>query len=98
MLLKKNATNNWDMGTKQQVYNVQYFQWSRLTPEGMVKSQQKELFTCNKWFPQKQNKRQNGLNENKSKSFELQPNEVQFIMDTMREVSTMEDGRAKMLN
>jgi hypothetical protein len=86
------AINLRDIGTNAgqvvQAFNI----LSRLTPEGMVYYAQKELSQA--YDEMVQNKTKAWIGENKSK-FELQPNEVQFILDTMREVSTMEDGRAK---
>lgn len=81
-----------DMGTKAgqtvQAFNIM----SRLTPEGMVKYAQSELLEAYDQIVK--NKSTKWIEENKSK-FDLQPNEVQFIMDTMKEVSTMEDGYDK---
>ena len=81
-----------DMGTKAgqtvQAFNI----LSRLTPEGMVKYAQSELLEA--YDNMVKNKSAKWIEDNRSK-FDLQPNEVQFIMDTMREVSTMEDGYDK---
>lgn len=81
-----------DMGTKAgqtvQAFNIM----SRLTPEGMVKYAQSELLEA--YDNMVKNKSAKWIEENRSK-FDLQPNEVQFIMDTMKEVSTMEDGYDK---
>lgn len=86
------AINLRDIGSKAgqviQAFNI----LSRLTPEGMVYYAQKELSQA--YDQMVQNKTKAWIDENKSK-FELQPNEVQFILDTMREVSTMEDGYDK---
>jgi hypothetical protein len=86
------AINLRDIGSKAgqviQAFNI----LSRLTPEGMVYYAQKELSQA--YDEMVQNKTKAWIDENKSK-FELQPNEVQFILDTMKDVSTMEDGRAK---
>lgn len=65
---------------------------SRLTPEGMVKYAQSELLEA--YDQMVKNKSAKWIEENRDK-FELKPNEVQFIMDTMQEVSTMEDGYDK---
>src|SRR5699024_11079990 len=65
---------------------------SRLTPEGMVYYAQSEL-----------DEAFNEMTKNKTKEwidkyrddFTLTPEETKFIMDTMQEVSTMEDGYDK---
>ena len=75
-------------GQAVQAYNIM----SRLTPEGMFYYAQSEL-----------NEAYNKMVEGKSKAwidsnqdkFNLTPEETQTIMDTMREVSNMEDGREK---
>jgi hypothetical protein len=81
-----------DMGTKAgqtvQAFNIM----NRLTPEGMVKYAQSELLEA--YDQMVKNKSAKWIEENRSK-FDLQPNEVKFIMDTMQEVSTMEDGYDK---
>ena len=81
-----------DMGTKAgqtvQAFNI----LSRLTPEGMVKYAQSELSEA--YDNMVKNKSAQWIEDNRSK-FDLQPNEVQFIMDTMKDVSTMEDGYDK---
>ena len=81
-----------DMGTKAgqtvQAFNI----LSRLTPEGMVKYAQSELLEA--YDNMVKNKSAQWIEDNKSK-FDLQPSEVQFIMDTMKDVSTMEDGYDK---
>ena len=104
ILLKQYADNNdtdgmvevakklRDMGTKAgqtvQAFNIM----SRLTPEGMVKYAQSELMEA--YDKMVQGQTQKWINENKN-SFDLQPDEVKFIMDTMKEVSMMEDGYDK---
>lgn len=86
------AINLRDIGSKAgqviQAFNI----LSRLTPEGMVYYAQKELSQA--YDEMVKNKTKAWIDENKSK-FELQPNEVAFIMDTMKDVSTMEDGYDK---
>jgi hypothetical protein len=81
-----------DMGTKAgqtvQAFNI----LSRLTPEGMVKYAQSELLEA--YDQMVKNKSAKWIEENRSK-FDLQPNEVAFIMNTMQEVSMMEDGYDK---
>ena len=65
---------------------------SRLTPEGMFYYAQSELSEAyNKAVEGKSKK---WIDENADK-FNLTPQETQTIMDTMKEVSTMEDGREK---
>lgn len=81
-----------EIGTKAgqtiQAFNI----LSRLTPEGMVKYAQSELTEAFEHMVE--GKSAKWIEENKSK-FDLKPEEVQFIMDTMQEVSTMEDGYDK---
>lgn len=81
-----------DMGTKAgqavQAYNI----LSRLTPEGMFYYVQSELSEAyNKMVEGKSKK---WIEENQSK-FNLNPDETQFIMDTMKEVTNMEEGYEK---
>jgi len=65
---------------------------SRMTPEGMVAYAQSELSEA---FDQLvKNKTRKWIEENQSK-FELTPEEVSFIMDTMQKVVNMEDGYDK---
>ena len=104
ILLKQYADNNdtdgmvevakklRDMGTKAgqtvQAFNIM----SRLTPEGMVKYAQSELMEA--YDKMVKHQTQKWIDENKHK-FDLTPDEVKFIMDTMQEVSMMEDGYDK---
>lgn len=75
-------------GQTVQAFNIM----ERLTPEGMVKYAQSELSEA---FDQMQkNKTQKWINENREK-FDLKPEEVQFIVDNMKEVQNMEDGYEK---
>ena len=81
-----------EIGTKAgqtvQAFNIM----ERMTPEGMVKYAQSELTEAyNKMV---KNKTKQWIETNREK-FDLQPNEVQFILDTMKEVSTMEEGYDK---
>ena len=81
-----------DMGTKVgqavQAYNIM----SRLTPEGMFYYVQSELSEAyNKMVEGKSKK---WIEENQSK-FNLNPDETQFIMNTMNEVANMEEGYEK---
>ena len=85
---KKMRQMGTNAGQAVQAYNIM----SRLTPEGMFYYAQSEL-----------NEAYNKMVEGKSKAwidsnqdkFNLTPEETQTIMDTMREVSNMEDGREK---
>lgn len=81
-----------EMGTKAgqtvQAFNIM----SRLTPEGMVKYAQSELTEA--YNAMVKNKTKQWIDKNASK-FDLTPEETQFIIDTMKEVSTMEDGYDK---
>ena len=81
-----------DMGTKAgqtvQAFNI----LNRLTPEGMVYYAQSELDEA--FQRMVKNKSQNWINKYKS-DFELTPQETQFILDTMQEVSQMQDGYDK---
>lgn len=81
-----------EMGTKAgqtvQAFNIM----SRLTPEGMVKYAQSELTEA--YNQMVKNKTKEWINKNAS-SFDLTPQETQFIVDTMKEVATMEDGYNK---
>lgn len=75
-------------GQTVQAFNIM----ERMTPEGMVKYAQSELSEA-----------YDRMVENKSKEwidkyredFDLKPDEVKFIMDTMQEVQNMEDGYDK---
>lgn len=81
-----------EMGTKAgqtvQAFNIM----SRLTPEGMVKYAQSELTEA--YNIMLKNKTKEWINKNAS-NFDLTPQETQFIVDTMKEVATMEDGYNK---
>ena len=81
-----------DIGTKAgqtvQAFNIM----NRLTPEGMVYYAQSELSEAyNKMV---KNKTKKWIDQNINK-FDLNPNEVKFIMDTMNEVKDMQDGYEK---
>lgn len=81
-----------EIGTKAgqtvQAFNI----LSRLTPEGMVYYAQSELSEAyNRMI---KNKTSDWI-EKHNADFDLKPEEVQFIMDTMQEVSKMEDGYDK---
>lgn len=81
-----------DMGTKAgqtvQAYNI----LSRLTPEGMFYYVQSELSEAYNKIVEGKSKK--WIDENKTK-FDLTPTETQFIMDNMKEIANMEDGREK---
>lgn len=81
-----------DIGTKAgqtvQAFNIM----ERMSPEGMVKYAQSELSEAyNKMV---QGKTKEWIDKYRN-NFELTADDVQFIMDTMQEVSTMEDGYDK---
>lgn len=81
-----------DIGSKAgqtvQAFNIM----ERMTPEGMVKYAQSELTEAyNQMF---KNKSKEWIDKYKS-DFDLKPEEVQFIMDNMKEISKMEDGYDK---
>lgn len=81
-----------DIGTKAgqtvQAFNI----LERLTPEGMVKYAQSELTEAyNRMI---KNQTQEWIDKYRS-NFDLTSDEVQFIMDNMKDVSTMEDGYEK---
>ena len=75
-------------GQTMQAFNIM----SRLTPEGMVKYAQSELMEA--YDAMVKNKSQDWINEHRAE-FDLNSDDVQFIMDTMKEVSAMEDGYDK---
>ena len=75
-------------GQTVQAFNIM----ERMTPEGMVKYAQSELQEA--WEKMRVNKTQEWVDKYK-KDFDLTPDEVQFIMDNMKEVSKLEDGYDK---
>lgn len=81
-----------EIGTKAgqtvQAFNIM----ERMTPEGMVKYAQSELDTA--YENMIKNKSQEWIENNRDK-FDLTPSEVEFIMNNMEEISTMEDGYNK---
>ena len=81
-----------EIGTKAgqtvQAYNI----LSRLTPEGMFYYVQSELDEA--YSKMVEGKSRKWIEENQSK-FNLTPEETQFILDTMQEVSKMPDGYDK---
>ena len=75
-------------GQTVQAYNI----LSRLTPEGMFYYAQGELSEA--YSKMVEGKSKKWIDANKGK-FNLTPEETKFIMDTMQEVSTMQDGYDK---
>lgn len=75
-------------GQTVQAFNIM----SRLTPEGMVKYAQSELTEA--YNQMVKNKSQDWINKN-MKNFDLTPGDVEFIMNTMEKVQTMQDGYEK---
>lgn len=71
-----------------QAFNIM----ERMTPEGMVKYAQSELSEA--YDRMVKNKTKEWIDKHRE-DFDLKPDEVQFIMDTMKEVSKMEDGYDK---
>lgn len=101
ILLKQYADNNnvdcmvevakklRNLGTKAgqavQAFNIM----ERMTPEGMVKYAQSELMTA--YDKMVKNKTKDWIDKYKD-DFDLKPNEVQFILDTMKEIDKTTDG------
>lgn len=75
-------------GQTVQAFNIM----ERMTPEGMVKYAQSELSEA--YDRMVKNKSKEWIDEHRE-DFDLKPDEVEFIMDTMKEVSKMEDGYDK---
>lgn len=75
-------------GQTVQAFNIM----SRLTPEGMVKYAQSELTEA--YNQMVKNKSQDWINKN-MKNFDLTPGDVEFIMNTMEKIQTMQDGYEK---
>lgn len=75
-------------GQTVQAFNIM----ERMTPEGMVKYAQSELSEA--YDRMVKNKSKEWIDKYR-KDFDLKPDEVKFIMDTMKEVSKMEDGYDK---
>lgn len=81
-----------DIGTKSG-QTVQAFKiMARMSPEGMVKYAQSELSDA--YEKMVKGKTKEWINKYKN-DFDLKPNEVQFIMDTMQEVKDMPEGYDK---
>ncbi len=81
-----------DIGTKAgqtvQAFNIM----ARMSPEGMVKYAQSELSDAYEKMVKGKTKE---LIDKYKNDFDLKPNEVQFIMDTMQEVKDMPEGYDK---
>lgn len=81
-----------DIGTEAgqtiQAFNIM----NRMTPEGMVKYAQSELSEAYEHMVKGKTKK--WIDQHRS-DFDLKPEEVQFIIDNMQEVSTMKDGYDK---
>ncbi len=75
-------------GQTVQAFNIM----ERMTPEGMVKYAQSELSEA--YDRMIKNKTKEWIDKHR-KDFDLKPEEVKFIMDTMQEVQNMEDGYNK---
>lgn len=75
-------------GQTVQAFNIM----ERLTPEGMVKYAQSELSEA--YDRMVKNKTKEWIDNNRSK-FDLTPDEVQFIIDNMKEIQNMDDGYDK---
>ena len=75
-------------GQTVQAFNIM----ERMTPEGMVKYAQSELSEA--YDKMVKNKSKEWIDKYRE-DFDLKPDEVKFIMDTMQEVQNMEDGYDK---
>ena len=75
-------------GQTVQAFNIM----ERMTPEGMVKYAQSELSEA--YDKMVKNKSKEWIDKYR-KDFDLKPDDVKFIMDTMQEVQNMEDGYDK---
>lgn len=75
-------------GQTVQAFNIM----ERMTPEGMVKYAQSELSEA--YDRMVKNKSKEWIDKYRE-DFDLKPDEVKFIMDTMQEVRNMEDGYDK---
>lgn len=80
------------MGTTTGKTLQMYAIMERLTPEGMVNYAQSELSEAYELMIK--NKSKAWIDKHKS-DFDLSPSEVKFIMDTMQEVSKMQEGYEK---
>lgn len=75
-------------GQTVQAFNIM----ERMTPEGMVKYAQSELSEA--YDRMVKNKTKEWIDEHRE-DFDLKPDEVKFIMDTMKEIQDMDDGYDK---
>ena len=75
-------------GQTVQAFNIM----ERMTPEGMVKYAQSELSEA--YDKMVKNKTKEWIDKYRM-DFDLKPDEVQFIMDNMKEIQNMEDGYDK---
>ncbi len=85
---KKMRNIGTNAGQTVQAFNIM----ERMTPEGMVKYAQNELSEA--YDKIVKNKSKEWIDKYRN-DFDLKPEEVQFIMDTMKEVSEMEDNYDK---
>ena len=88
VVAKKMKEMGTSAGQTVQAFNI----IERMTPEGMVKYAQSELTDA--YNIMVKNKTKEWIDKYRS-DFDLQPNEVKFIVDTMKEVQNMEDGYSK---
>ena len=88
VVAKKMKEMGTSAGQAVQAFNIM----ERMTPEGMVKYAQSELTDA--YNIMVKNKTKEWIDKYKN-DFDLQPNEVKFIVDTMKEVQNMEDGYSK---
>lgn len=88
VVAKKMKEMGTSAGQTVQAFNIM----ERMTPEGMVKYAQSELTDA--YNIMVKNKTKEWIDKYKN-DFDLQPNEVKFIVDTMKEVQNMEDGYSK---
>lgn len=88
VVAKKMREIGTNAGQTVQAFNIM----ERMTPEGMVKYAQSELSEA--YDRMIKNKSKEWIDKYRE-DFDLKPDEVKFIMDTMKEVSKMEDGYDK---
>lgn len=88
VVAKKMKEMGTSAGQTVQAFNIM----ERMTPEGMVKYAQSELTDA--YNIMVKNKTKEWIDKYRN-DFDLQPNEVKFIVDTMKEVQNMEDGYSK---
>lgn len=88
VVAKKMKEMGTSAGQTVQAFNIM----ERMTPEGMVKYAQSELTDA--YNIMVKNKTKEWIDKYRS-DFDLQPSEVKFIVDTMKEVQNMEDGYSK---